>query len=392
MPGSGVNGAFLDSNSQTGLIHIPPQVFSVRSGAPAGHTTAAFLQANLDGSTTVQPTSVLIGQEPTLTDELVRIVEFRVQAGLTNSATGLTSDLVAGLVQDGFVSPQQANQLIANVLQQLPADAPITLTLQTPSPVEGAPLSSVVVASLHDADPAGRATDFTATISWGDGSTSTATAADGTILQNTDGSFSIYGTHTYNEEALGLTYSVAVDDRGGASDSKSSTISVADAPLSVLAAPNLALAFQNIATGTVSVATFSDANPNASASDFASTTILWADGTSSVGTVQLITRTAASATFQVLGSHTYTSGGTFQPSVQIIDTGGSSAVAGNTVNVASDISAEVRAWNTPPNQKKLDQDIHIKDVSHEDLKGPFQVILTGLDPNIQLAGCSDPDQ
>ncbi len=102
LPGSGVNGAFLDSNPQTGLIHLPPQVFEIRSGAPDQHTTAAFLQANLDGTTTVQPTSTLIGQEPTITTELEDIVQFRVQAGLTNSATQLTTELVDGLVEDGI--------------------------------------------------------------------------------------------------------------------------------------------------------------------------------------------------------------------------------------------------------------------------------------------------
>jgi hypothetical protein len=58
-------------------------VFSIRAGTPVAHQTAAFLQADLDGTTTVQPTSVLLGQEPSLVSEVERVVQFRVQAGLT---------------------------------------------------------------------------------------------------------------------------------------------------------------------------------------------------------------------------------------------------------------------------------------------------------------------
>jgi hypothetical protein len=131
LPGSAVNGALLDNNVLTGLVHNsigssqPGQyVFSVRGGAPDQHATAAFLQANLDGTTTVQPASTLIGQEPTVADELTRIVQFRVQAGLTNSATQLTTELVDGLVDDGRVSQQSASQLINTVVQQAPSVAP----------------------------------------------------------------------------------------------------------------------------------------------------------------------------------------------------------------------------------------------------------------------------
>ena len=126
LPGSAVNGAFLDSNAQTGLIHNsanspePGQyLFQVRAGTPLLHNTAAFLQANADGTTTVEPTSLVVGQEPSLLDRLVRIVQFRVAAGLTASATQLTNDLVDGLVEDGFISPRQADALIASVLATL---------------------------------------------------------------------------------------------------------------------------------------------------------------------------------------------------------------------------------------------------------------------------------
>jgi hypothetical protein len=168
LPGSGINGAFLDSNAATGLIHgsrnsqTPGRyVFEVRNGVPgtAGdsdgdgipddvdncptvpnpdqrdsnlngigdacetpavqHRTAIFLQARSDGSTTAEPGSLQVADEPSLLNQLVRIVNFRLDAGLTSSADGLTTKLVASLVEAGAVSPDNAAQLVDAVLQQI---------------------------------------------------------------------------------------------------------------------------------------------------------------------------------------------------------------------------------------------------------------------------------
>src|SRR5438876_875471 len=54
----------------------------------------------------------------------------------------------------------------------------------------GRPFTSLV-AVITDTDPAS-VNDFTATINWGDGTTS-----QGTVVSNGDGTFNVYGTHTY---------------------------------------------------------------------------------------------------------------------------------------------------------------------------------------------------
>ncbi len=160
LPGSGVPGAFLDSNLETGLKHISPLRFAVRSGMPVeardrdsddvldeldncpttpnpdqadsnfngigdlceiagSNSTAAFLQAGADGSTTVEPTPLPFAEEPSLLEKLVRIVEFRVEEGLTNSAEALTQNLVDSLVGVGLVDAGQAAELIQEVLAAL---------------------------------------------------------------------------------------------------------------------------------------------------------------------------------------------------------------------------------------------------------------------------------
>src|SRR5262249_15177668 len=88
-------------------------------------------------------------------------------------------------------------QTAANV-----ADAALTLlSLTAPSAMEGIATGTVTVATFADANDNPDIADYNATIRWGDGSTSTATAANGGIVANDDGTFSVLGSHTYAEEA-----------------------------------------------------------------------------------------------------------------------------------------------------------------------------------------------
>ena len=96
------------------------------------------------------------------------------------------------------------------------SDAPLTAgALTPPAATEGQPFSGTVF-HFTDADPSATASDYTATITWGDGAVSTVTStatADGQIVANTTtGGFDVIGNHTYAEEASGLQFSVSVAD------------------------------------------------------------------------------------------------------------------------------------------------------------------------------------
>ncbi len=92
------------------------------------HSTAAILQAVIDGSTIVTPKPVLATVEPPLIDQLAQIVEFRVNSGLTTSGIQLATNLVGSQVLIGLVPPTSAAILTNTVV--LAADkTPPTISL-----------------------------------------------------------------------------------------------------------------------------------------------------------------------------------------------------------------------------------------------------------------------
>jgi N-acetylneuraminic acid mutarotase len=101
------------------------------------------------------------------------------------------------------------------------ADAPLTVTVQDPNFTAGVPFSNVV-GFFTDADPGAVPSDYTATISWGDG-----TSSPGTVAYSGVGTlFYVFGSHTYAVEGqylLGLT----VADQGGAASVNDTATSLA---------------------------------------------------------------------------------------------------------------------------------------------------------------------
>jgi len=120
------------------------------------HSTANFLQAALNGATTVEATPLSVDQEPALVEQLLRIVNFRVANGMTNSARQLTTNLVEGLAQDGSLPPVQATQVINAVV---PSDTTPPITMAAPSPASNANgwnnTTVVVVLASTDNEPGG---------------------------------------------------------------------------------------------------------------------------------------------------------------------------------------------------------------------------------------------
>src|SRR5262249_52545339 len=97
------------------------------------------------------------------------------------------------------------------------------------------------------------------------------------------------------------------------------------------AGPSLT-AFVGVATGSVLLGRFSDANPTATAADFTQVVTTWGDGNSdNNSTVQVDPQGG----FDVYGSHTYTSAGSYTVQVTVTDDGGASVTLTGTASVSA---------------------------------------------------------
>jgi hypothetical protein len=171
--------------------------------------------------------------------------------------------------------------------------------------------TSTAVATFTDAGTS-VATNYTASINWGNNPPSTGSiSASGSHLTINgtppeEGSYTV--TTTLNQ---GTAFSVIV----------ASPATVADAPLttasSALSQP------QGILLNKAQVATFTDADPAGTISDFTAS-INWGDGATSPGTITQ--PNGVGTAFVITGSHTYAVAGTDTVTVTITDVGGTSAM------------------------------------------------------------------
>ena len=179
-----------------------------------------------------------------------------------------------------------------------------------------------VVASITDLNLADAASGFTATINWGDG-----TSSAGTIV-GSNGSFSVEGSHAYADE--GNFTLTATTTRTSDNASFTSTGSVAVAEHDVLAAQGKAISGNpGQILNSVSLATFTDTDTAAVAGDFLAT-VAWGDGTTTPGTI-----TGSSGSFAVSGTHTYASAGhdTITVTVKDLSPGTATATAISTASI-----------------------------------------------------------
>src|SRR5262249_47565224 len=134
-----------------------------------------------------------------------------------------------------------------------------------------------VVATFTDVDTVTAASDLTATIDWGDGSSSSGLVSGGS------GTFAVSGSHTYATAGqYTLTATLADDAPGTATASATSNVTVF-APLTGQVGLTSATEHVALTSGTT-VATFTDTNTGDSANGFTAS-INWGDGTTTAGTV-----------------------------------------------------------------------------------------------------------
>jgi hypothetical protein len=341
---NGSSGGFVVSGSHTYLEEGNYAVSVVIADAGGASTTIADSAALADAALTAASATSISGTEGTAFSGVLATFTDADPNGTLGDYTatidwgdGQTSTATIGVgTSGGFVVSGShtyseegnftASVVIADAggasatagISAAIADSALTAQGTSFSSAEGTAFLGTV-ASFTDADPNGAPGDYTATINWGDGQTST-----GTITSGPAGNFLVSGNHAYMEEGS-YTVSVAIADAGGASTTAGSSAAVADAALT---AQGTSISGTEAAAFSGTVATFTDADPNGALGDY-SATINWGDGQTSTGTIAIGTGGA----FAVSGSHSYLEEGIFGVSVAIMDSGGASATVGSSAAI-----------------------------------------------------------
>ncbi|HVX15776.1 MAG TPA: NF038129 family PEP-CTERM protein [Pirellulales bacterium] len=203
------------------------------------------------------------------------------------------------------------------------------------------------VATFSDADPSGTAADFTATIDWGDG-----TSSAGTVAAGPSGPFEVTGMHTY-ASAGNDTIVVAIHDVGGAlaSTTSSATVIHAASTSSIQIEPTgiAVVGYANTPLDGIQVAAFTLSDGSTSGSFSAS--IDWGDGVTDSGSIVL-----SGVQYVVSGSHTYLDPGDYTLQIDIEPT----AVPGMTglsaaVATTATISEPSQTGGDAPNYAWIDK-------------------------------------
>jgi len=98
--------------------------------------------------------------------------------------------------------------------------------------------------------------DFSATINWGDGTTSA-----GTVIAQNGGGFAVTGPHTYAEEGS-YQVGVTINDIGGSATTAVSTATVADAPHTINPSSNGVAMGQTLSVSAAKGVLANDSDPD----------------------------------------------------------------------------------------------------------------------------------
>ena len=141
----------------------------------------------------------------------------------TGELTGTHTYAEEGIYHASFTYTNSDGGLETRPFDAKVQDAPLTATGTHVDAFAGGQFNGTV-ATFTDADPAGTPSDYTATINWGDGSTSA-----GTIIDVPSGGFAVNGSHTYANVGT-YTTSITIKDVGGSTATATSSANVIPPP------------------------------------------------------------------------------------------------------------------------------------------------------------------
>ncbi len=279
---------------------LPATVVTDLLQTSAANTMAAvqFVSANFGAGATVATSG------NTVTIDLGTIPANTTVTGTITVTATAAGDLLNKVTLNSPSVP--AAQITADTAVSAPAlnaAGGVTLT-----PVVGVPFTNQTVATFTDPAGPGPVGTYTASINWGDHTPASA----GTITYNAATQvFTVSGGHTY---AAAGTYAVTTSISHDPSPAVMAlSTAIVSAPPVVVSGGRTVNAIQNQPVTGAVVATFTDPGGPDAVGNYTAM-IAWGDGISSAG---VIAYDAATSTFAVAGSHTYTLGGTFSITVTV---------------------------------------------------------------------------
>jgi subtilisin-like proprotein convertase family protein len=290
------------------VVVSPGATIATTEGNPTGNiVVATFADPGLPEPTNGHYGASINWGDGTVTSGIVNFVpstqRFTVTGGHTYVSAGAYA-IVTTVTHDTAIAASATTA--ANV-----SDAPIDLTMVPVNPIEGTVFNGIV-ASFIDGNPFAVAGDFSSTINWGDG-----TSTSGSIIadSNTPGRFNLFGNHTFADGPSVASLAVSVNDSatvGRPSASGSESVSIQNAaPTPTIQGP----AFRFGGTTTFTIGAIDPSGADADAGFLYS--INWGDGTSQ----QTIARTPGNGA-PVSVPHTYSSNNAFTITVNATDKDG----------------------------------------------------------------------
>jgi len=300
-----------------------------------GATVAAFHDTDTDPTTNYSATIDWGDGSSTSAGSIVRLLVpgnsiepyggyFTVSGDHTYTAAGDYTLTISITDTDGSSATVQSQ---ADVAQ------PTLLARGVPIESQSLTVTGATVAAFADTGGADPLTDYSATIDWGDGSSTTAgtvvpllVPANAVTLPG--GFFTVTGDHTYTT-AGDYTLTITITDTDGSSATVQSKADVAKAATPTLVARGVPVESPGLAVNGATVAVFGDTAGTDSISNY-SATIDWGDGSSTTaGTIVAVVPgngiKPPIGYFSVTGSHTYAASGVYDVKVAITDQDGSAA-------------------------------------------------------------------
>jgi PKD domain len=196
--------------------------------------------------------------------------------------------------------------------------------------VEGVSAGPAIVATFTEQNALGAAA-LTATIDWGDGSSSAGNVAP------SGAAYAVSGEHAYAEEGA-FPVTVTITDAVNNQATANTTITVADAPLQAVAHV-LPRIVAGQPTDQLPLVYFTDPDPSGTPTDYQAT-VDWGDGSApEAGTVVAIPGGA----FGVTGAHTFAASGPDRITITITDAGGATTQIRERAHVAPSGARRINA-------------------------------------------------